>query len=330
MSTSNSQPSGTGSISISEAASFLVSPDEGQETPEAQEEEVIESEGELEGEDYEESESDSDDDESEDDGESEDDDESDEEEQEPQLKTVKVKVDGEEIDVTLDELKSGYSRTKDYTKKTQELANQRKAFEAEASAIREEREVYGQLLNQMQQQIQASQGQEPDWDMLRQTDPIEYSLQWAEWSRKQTQRQAVEQEQQRLQQTQMNEFMQQQQQRLAKEQEALLAVLPDWKNTEVKQREKGLVIEQGKKLGFTEQELKSATDHRAIVALYKAAKYDALMAKKNDLKPVQKSKMLKPGSKQVSGSSSKRAMERLQSKSGGSMMDAVEALKGIL
>lgn len=329
MSTESSNPQGTGSISLNEAASLLVSPEQGQETPEAQEDEVIQSEGELEGEDYEESESESEGDESDDEGESDDDEEFDEESEQPT--TVKVKVDGEEVEVTLDELKSGYSRTKDYTRKTQELAEQRKSFEAEANAIREERQVYGQLLNQLQQQIQASQGQEPDWDYLRQTDPIEYSLQWAEWSRKQTQRQAIEQEQARLQQTQMQEFMQTQQQRLAREQEALQTVLPDWKNPEVRQREKALVLEQGKKLGFSEQELKSATDHRAIVALLKAAKFDALMAKRDGLKPAQKSKTLKPGTKQSAvPNSSKRAMERLKSKSGGSMMDAVEALKGIL
>jgi len=330
MGTENSNPQGTGSISLNEAASLLISPEEGQETEDAQQDETVDNETEqdIEG-DGDESESDFEDDESEDEGESDEDEEQDEESEQPQ--TVKVKVDGEEVEVTLDELKSGYSRTKDYTRKTQELAEQRKTFEAEATAIREERQVYGQLLNQLHQQIQASQGQEPDWDYLRQTDPIEYSLQWAEWSRKQTQRQAIEQEQQRLQQAQMNELMQTQQQRLAKEQEALVTVLPDWKNAEVRQKEKALVIEQGKKLGFSEQELKSATDHRAIVALLKAAKYDAMLAKKESLKPAQKGKVLTPNAKQaMPRSESKRAMERLRSKSGGTMMDAVEALKGIL
>lgn len=330
MNTENSNPAGTGSISLSEAANLLEFPSDGQETEEAQEDKTVDNvSDEYNESDSEESESDLEDDESDEEGESDEDEEQEEEEKQPQ--TVKVKIDGEEVEVTLDELKSGYSRTKDYTRKTQELAEQRKSFEAEATAIREERQVYGQLLNQLQQQIQASQGQEPDWDYLRQTDPIEYSLQWAEWSRGQAKRQAIEQEQQRLQQTQMNELMQTQRQRLAKEQEALTAVLPDWKNSEVRQKEKALVIEQGKKLGFSEQELKSATDHRAIVALLKAAKYDAMLAKKDNLKPALKGKVLKPGAKQSGPTNtSKRAMERLQSKSGGSIHDAVAALNGIL
>ena len=48
---------------------------------------------------------------------------------------VSLKVDGEEITVTMDELKKGYSRQSDYTKKTQELAEQRKALEEEANTL---------------------------------------------------------------------------------------------------------------------------------------------------------------------------------------------------
>merc|ERR1712224_646361 len=48
-----------------------------------------------------------------------------EESEQPQLYTIKV--DGEEQEVTLEELQNGYSRQRDYTRKTQELAQQRKA-----------------------------------------------------------------------------------------------------------------------------------------------------------------------------------------------------------
>lgn len=45
-------------------------------------------------------------------------------------KHVKITVDGEETSVPLSELTQGYSRQADYTRKTQELANQRKEAEA--------------------------------------------------------------------------------------------------------------------------------------------------------------------------------------------------------
>ena len=57
-----------------------------------------------------------------------------EEEYEPQdnkaeegeeVETYTITVNGEDVDVTLEELKSGYSRQSDYTRKTQELAENR-------------------------------------------------------------------------------------------------------------------------------------------------------------------------------------------------------------
>jgi hypothetical protein len=50
--------------------------------------------------------------------------------------TYKVKVDGEEVEVPLDELMNGYSRTQKFTKTMMTLAEQRKAFEAEVSAAK--------------------------------------------------------------------------------------------------------------------------------------------------------------------------------------------------
>ena len=70
-----------------------------------------------------------------------------EEEELPQ--TFKVKAAGEEKDVTLDELIKGYQLGADYTKKTTEVAEQRKAVEAERKAIEEAkyaRDTYAQRL----------------------------------------------------------------------------------------------------------------------------------------------------------------------------------------
>ena len=47
-----------------------------------------------------------------------------------------MKVDGQEIEVDLDELRNGYSRQQAYTKRSMELAEQRKAFEAEQLEVK--------------------------------------------------------------------------------------------------------------------------------------------------------------------------------------------------
>jgi hypothetical protein len=54
--------------------------------------------------------------------------------EEPSGETYAVKVDGEEQEVSLDELRDGYQRQSDYTRKTQELASERKRLQ-QAEAI---------------------------------------------------------------------------------------------------------------------------------------------------------------------------------------------------
>lgn len=56
-----------------------------------------------------------------------------EEELQPQAYTVKV--DGVEQEVTLAELQNGYSRQQDYTRKTQELSQQRKSIEEQQAEL---------------------------------------------------------------------------------------------------------------------------------------------------------------------------------------------------
>ena len=261
--------------------------------------------------------------------ESEENEEQEEESQEPPAQTIKVKVDGEEVEVTLDELKSGYSRTKDYTKKTQEVAQARKALESEYQQVFAERQQYGQLLNQLAQQIQTNV-QEPDWDLLRNTDPIEYSVQWTEFQRNQQKAQAIQAEQQRLAQMQQIDQQRNMAATLERERGALLTVVPEWSNPEVAKAEKAMVIEQGKKLGFSDDELAQAFDHRAIVALRKAALYDKLMSKRAEVKPVASTqKTVTPGGKaQANPDAAKRAQQKF--KQTGNVRDAASAIQFLL
>ncbi len=85
----------------------------------------------------------------------------------------RVKANGEELEVSLDELLNGYSRTADYQKKTQSLAEQRKAVEAERIKIEEAaktRETYAQRLQVIEQLLQ-QQNQGEDLSSLKAEDP---------------------------------------------------------------------------------------------------------------------------------------------------------------
>ncbi len=54
--------------------------------------------------------------------------------EEPSGEAYTVKVDGEEQEVSLEELRDGYQRQSDYTRKTQELASERRRLQ-QAEAI---------------------------------------------------------------------------------------------------------------------------------------------------------------------------------------------------
>lgn len=207
-----------------------------------------------------------------------------EEQEQPQV--FSVKVDGKEVEVTLDELQKGYSRTQDYTRKTQQIAEVRKQTEAELSAVRAEREQYAQLLSALESQVQQVAQPNIDWDRLYQEDPIEWVRQREVMRDNQDKAAAIQSEKQRLAQLSQQEQAQFMQQKLQQEQEALLAAIPDWKDAKKAQAEKALLVEFGQKIGFTPDELKSVVDHRAVLMLRKAALYDQMMSKRGNIKPV--------------------------------------------
>jgi hypothetical protein len=206
-----------------------------------------------------------------------------EEEEQPQVYTVKV--DGKEIEVTLDELQKGYSRTQDYTRKTQQVAETRKAVEAEAQAIRAEREQYAQLLGALKQQLETTEVP-VDMDRLRDEDPIEWVRQSEIRRQKQEKLAAIQSEQQRLSELAQQQRAQELQAHLESQREALLQAVPEWKDSKKAQAEKALLVEFGKKIGFSDEELKNVYDHRAVIALRKAALYDQMMSKRGQIKPV--------------------------------------------
>jgi hypothetical protein len=116
------------------------------------------------------------------------------------LLSAKVEIDGEEI--TVEELKRGHLRQRDYTRKTQELAEIRKGFEAQQNEVLRERAQYETMLGQLRQRIEADVEQEPDWDKLYEADPSMAARAERQWRKQQDANsallQAIEAEQQRL------------------------------------------------------------------------------------------------------------------------------------
>jgi len=235
--------------------------------------------------------------------------------------TVKVKVDGQEMEVTLSELRNGYSRTADYTRKATALAEQRKAFESEAEAIRAERAQYAQMLPILQQQIQQQNAAEPDWDNLYDEDPIEAARLERHWRRtkeEQTQRLvAIQAEQQRLAAEEAKQRTMHTQAVIEAERSRLPEVIPEWKDQATMMKEAQELREWATSNGLTEQDINSLTQAAHIALVRKAMLYDKgarNMAKAKQ--PVkQKARVVRPGSGNTSAKPGsvdvKRASKRL-------------------
>jgi len=252
-----------------------------------------------------------------------------EEQEQPQ--TFTVKVDGKEVSVTLDELQKGYSRTQDYTRKTQQIAEVRKQVEQETHAVRAEREQYAQLLGALQAQLQSSEPQ-VDLERLYHEDPIEWVRQKEVMRERQEKLGAIQSEQQRLSQVAQYEQQRAMEAQLASQQEALLAALPDWKDPKKAKAEKALVIESAKAAGFSDEDLKSVYDHRLVLLLRKAALFDQMVSKRQGIKPVVNNgpRPAKPGAagRVSTTTESTRAKQRLAKT--GRIDDAVSAIELLL
>ena len=247
-------------------------------------------------------------------------DEVEEEEEVEQPDIYTVKVDGEEYEVTQDELLNGYQRQQAYTKRSQELAEQRKAFEAEAQQVAQMRDTYAQQLEQLSQYNQQILGDaEPDWDALsKEYSAEELFLYKTKLDQQKEQARQVEAEKQALAQQQAQEQQAQMQQHLAKQREEMLDRIPQWRDEDIRTSEREQVIKYAQQsVGFSPQEIANATDARAIELLYKAWQWDNLQqkkpaAKKKASKAPKMAKAGQPKTKaQVASRSRQRSLKRL-------------------
>ena len=201
-----------------------------------------------------------------------------EEVQEPQR--FRVKVDNEELEVDLDELIKGYSRTSDYTKKTQNLAEQRKAVESERTKIDEAaklRDTYAQRLQVIEQML--TQPTE-DLTALKDNDPVGYAIKVAENMEREKQLAAVRAERESVQAKQVAENQERLKAHIAQEAERLRSAIPDFSDEvkgEVIRKE---IRDYAKSVGWSDQELSQVYDHRAVLTLYRAMQFDKLQKSK--------------------------------------------------
>lgn len=255
---------------------------------------------------------------------------SEESEEEQPKPRYKVKASGEEVEVELDELIKGYQQGADYTKKSQALAEQRKALEAERQHleyVKQERQAYAQKLQALDSFL-SQQNQGVNLDVLKETDPIGYAVAVAEQSQREKQLAVVRAEQQRLAQQQQSEHQASLQNHLRQESEKLTSLIPELATPQGDAVRKQ-IRDYAKSIGWSDQELSQLYDSRAVVTLYNGMKYQQLQKSKPEVnKKLQAApKMMRSGTSvpPVKSSGDKQAMQRLRET--GKVTDAARAFE---
>jgi len=254
-----------------------------------------------------------------------------EESEQPQLYTIKV--DGTEQEVTLEELQNGYSRQRDYTRKTQELAEQRKAIEAQQQEVSQKDEIYSQLLPKMEATLKGELDNEPDWNALYEADPIAYVREKDVWNEKKQKLKAIQDEATRLQEEanakqrkELEEFVQY-------GNKQLLQLIPEWQDNEIASKEKMEIRNYGVNvLGYTPQEMDSVYDYRVLLGLRNGWLHHKTL-KATKVKPTEKkaaARSARPGTSNVPKSTTPVKKARQKLAKSGKVQDAAKVFEQLI
>ena len=221
-----------------------------------------------------------------------------------QPKSVKLKVNGEELEKPLDEVIALAQQGLDYTKKTQEVAEQRKALEEYAQTVKVQEETFMQQV-QLQNALigdvaeltavdkQLAQFNDVNWPELSDNDFVEAQKLFFKFNQLQQKRSTLATElEAKAQQVQQNQAKRMQEQ-IERGKEILAKEIPNWSRETTQE-----LITIGKDYGFTDDELGTIIDPRHVKVLHDAMQWRKLQ--KNSVvknKVSQAKPVVKPGAK---------------------------------
>lgn len=237
-------------------------------------------------------------------------------EPQPEEPTYTVKVDGQEAEVTLTELQSGYSRTQDYTHKTMALADRGRAYAVKEQELETLKSQYATKL----QSIPDIPESEVDWLKMAEEDPNQYLIEKERHAQRKDADKTRHDELATLQQQELQRVM-------AQETANLRTAIPEFADPDKAQVLKTDMISYLKTKGFNEDEIGGIFDHRVIgVAM------DAMKAKQ--VKKVAKKKAPKtlvPGAAAPKKEPSEKAKKSWdKARKTANLQDVANALKAEL
>ena len=237
-----------------------------------------------------------------------------------------VKVNGQEEQVSLDDLKQGYSGQKYVQQGMQEVAAAKKEAEAVYAALTNERQQMADLYQQLQNGQFAPEPVKPtkeDFD----ADPIgymqknlEYEEQKANYDRQMAQLAQATQQNSVAQQNAKQAYLQEQMQILQKE-------IPEFADSTKASKLREQLVATGKsQYGYTTEEISQISDYRAIKVLHDAMRYQDIISGKSKAKVKTSSAkpVVKPGAKKMATPNAKvRSRQKAKLRESGSIDDAL-------
>jgi len=231
-----------------------------------------------------------------DDPETESDDLPEQEEEAPTEALIDVQVNGETVQVTQEELQKGYAREADYTRHKQEVAEEQRELAEDRQAVQAERAKYDGMLGQLQEIIEQSLPQEPDWTKLRAESPEEFPAVYAEWTQRKGQLEKVQAERQRVWEQERADQQVAQQGIIEQERVKLQEALPELFDAETSQTLGTEMLETATGIGYSPDEVSAVLDSRALRLLHDATQYRLLKQKGKAVKTRAKNTpTVKPG-----------------------------------
>jgi hypothetical protein len=212
---------------------------------------------------------------------------SEDEEQEATAETPEeleeITWEGETKKLTKTEVRELAQKGFDYTQKTQQLAEARRHFEAEAQAVKQSIALQNQQIEVIAEvkslDSQLAQFKDVNWHQLAESDPVQYlKLNQTYRDLKETREAKVQDFHGKAQQLQQSQA-QAQAAYVAEQQKLMLEAIPEFKGPKANEA-RTKVAEYLRTAGFSAQEVSNVMDARMVKVAYEAAQWRALQASK--------------------------------------------------
>lgn len=251
--------------------------------------------------------------------------------------TFTVKVDGEEVEVTLDEALAGYQRQQDYTRKTMAVAEERRKTAEHVKALTEIQGQYAERLEVVERMYAVPEN--VDWAEVKRQDPDNYESIRAQYDQRAAMLADIREEKAELE-RQANARREELQ---SISRDKLEAAIPEWADSEVRERETERMVHHATQTyGWAPKDIEMAIDHRVFLMLRDAMLYREQLAEGEEVEKEVRGKQkktkatLKPGNPdRKTSSKTKRSRRQLSQakknlRESGSINDAATAIGNLV